>query len=184
MNDPVWRVVVNRRVDDVAEALEQAHVVPISGHGTASSWKSTLLLRAPDEDAARKRVEDALAPQAFVDTVERVPAYVSVPIDEALRNAFIRAAGTDSRIGGVIDDEQGHIEAYFVLDSKSPPELRNETRGLYERVLRDARLPPKLPEALYITGLHGFPEFESRARKLQYEAHRLWPDPLSSVRCL
>jgi hypothetical protein len=170
---------VRRRVDDAREALARAGIVAVSGHGTASSWSSTLLARAPTADAARERVERVLEPHAFIAEIERVPVYVHVPIDETSRTAFITAAGTDPRLGGVVDDEQGLLEAYFVLESKSVPELLNEASGLYERVLRGAGLPLEPPAGpMYVTGLHALLDFQSEARNA---GHRFRQCPLIGV---
>lgn len=155
MTDVVWRVVVAREIDEEAEQeLTRVGATHISGHSGPGYSSSSLLVTAEDEEGARRKIEDALGPHAFIREAVATPVYVYAPIGPELKAAFQNAAGEDVRVGGVIEDENtGELEAYFELLPGDVERAFNEARGIYSRISSAAGA--QVPEPLEMT-MSGF----------------------------
>src|ERR1035437_2874370 len=140
MTDAVWRLVVARAIDNAAlEALAREGATYVSGHSSPGDTSSWLLVRAEDEAAPRSAIERALGEQAFIREARAMPVFVHAPIVPDARSAFEMAAGEETRVGGVVEDETtGGLEVYFELPPGDVDRVFNEARGLYERIANSA----------------------------------------------
>jgi HEPN domain-containing protein len=175
MTDAVWRLVVARAIDNAAlEALAREGATYVSGHSSPGHTSSSLLVRAEDEAAARSAIERALGEQAFIREARAMPVFVHAPIVPDARSAFEMAAGEETRVGGVVEDETtGGLEVYFELPPGDVDRVFNEARGLYERIANSAGVPVPDPLEMSMSGFEAMMVQASRDRQLLDRARNL-----------
>jgi hypothetical protein len=123
MSAAAWRAEVRTDLDEGSlERIRAVGAAPISGRSSPGLVSTTLILRAHDE-ITRGQDPHSVGGNLPIAQLTRFPAWVHAPVDDDTVAAFEHAAGTDPRIGGVVEDgPQRTMETYFVLDSKSPDE--------------------------------------------------------------
>jgi HEPN domain-containing protein len=175
MSHIIWRVVVTRDIDAAArEALATVGATYISGHSRPGFTSSSLLVRAPDEAAARRAIESALGERAFIREARAMPVFVYAPIAAEAKSAFEAAAGEDERVGGVVEDESaGTFDVYFELQPGNAERAFNEARGIYERVAAAAGLAVPEPLELTMSGFETLMVQATRDRQLLDRARKL-----------
>lgn len=175
MTDIVWRVVVARDIDDDdRDALARVGASYVSGHSTPGFVSSSLFVRAPDEEAARRAIETALGEHAFIREARAMPVFVYAPITPDARSAFESAAGDDARVGGIVEEEStGKLEVYFELPPASVDRVFDEARGVYASVMRSAGLDVPEPLEMTMSGFEALLVEASRDRQLLGRAREL-----------
>jgi hypothetical protein len=163
--DIVYRVVVRRDLDQEAlDALARVGATYISGHSGPGIASSSILVRAENEEAARRKIEKALGEHAFISEARAMSVFVYAAVLPEARRAFEEAAGEDKRVGGVVEDEKtGELEVYFELAPGGVDRAFNEARGLYARIAASAGVG--VPDSMRISGFEVLMLQPSQARQ-------------------
>lgn len=175
MSDFVWRVVVMRDIDEeAARALARVGATHISGHSGPGYSSSSLIVAADDEQEARRKIEGALGPHAFIREAHVTPVFVYAPIARDSRSTFERAAEDDSRVGGVIEDAiTGELEVYFEFSHGDRGLAVTEARDLYDCIARGAGLVVSGPVDMRMDGFETLMTQPSLARERLDHAREL-----------
>jgi hypothetical protein len=175
MADIIFRIVVRRDLDeDALQALAGVGATYISGHSGPGYASSSILVRAEDEEEARRRIEAALGARAYISEARAMPVFVYAPVIPEARQAFELAAGDDERVGGVIEDEvTGELETYFELPPADIDRTFNMARGLYQRIADGAGVPVPEPLEMRMSGFEALMTQRSEARERLAHANEL-----------
>jgi hypothetical protein len=167
----VWRLVVATEIEaDAREALQRAGITHISGHRGPGYASSTVVVRAPSEEQARREVADALGvPETFIREAKQPPVWVYAPVLREDIQAFTRAvdSGADD-IGSIIEHEapEERFEVVFELSQGTAEEIFAEARRRYEAICARAGIRVPDPLELHASGFEVFLEHQRRDSEL------------------
>jgi HEPN domain-containing protein len=161
----VWRVVVATEITpDARRALQRAGIVHISGHALPGMTSSTVVVEAPSEPEARRRVAEALGvPETFIRDVQQTPVWVYAPVGRADVDAFTGASSAEDGVE-IVEQEspEERFEVAFELPQGPVDEIFTEARRRYALICERAGIEVPDPLELRASGFEVFLEDQRR----------------------